>query len=198
MRVKLALKREFILLFFFSLFFKAASAQGTSQSLTPELIQKSVSKAIKEEEKRKAQEEQELESALKTKNDQAVKNWISQRKEQQAARLNTYTHEDWDNFLRIDYPVPYDFYLRGYDCRLAKASCFKSGSFDLPYQGSAEIIEKFYIENYHPSNVVDKSAYFQTVIRPIKLKLVYQANDFRVTAVEYGQVYTKYGWQKDE
>ena len=198
MRVKLALKREFKLLILFILLFQSVLAQATNDGLTPELIQKSVTKAIKEEENRKVREEQEFESILKIKNDQAVKNWISQRKEQQAVRLNTYTHEDWDNFLRIDYPVPYDFYLRGYDCRLVKLSCFKSGTFDLPYQGSAEIIEKFYIENYHPANVVDKSAYFQTVIRPIKLKLAYQADDFAVTAVEYGQVYTKYGWQKDE
>jgi len=178
------------------LYFKLALAQDAVFS--PQAIQKSVSKAIKEEEQAKKEEERQIAATLKEKNTAAVKDWISHRKEQQSARLNTYTHEDWDNFLRIDYPVPYDFTLRGYDLKLVKSESFKTGSLDLPYQGSADIIEKFYIETYHPSNVVDRGAYFQTVVRPIELKLAYQAGNFGVTTVEYGQVYTKYGWQKNE
>lgn len=185
-----------VFLICFLLFFKLGFTQDAV--LSPQAIQRSVSKAIKEDEQAKKAEEQQVAVMLKEKNTAAVKEWISHREEQQSARLNTYTHEDWDHFLRIDYPVPYDFTLRGYDLRLVKSECFKTGSLDLPYQGSASLIEKFYIETYHPSNVVDRSAYFQTVIRPIELKLSYQAGDFGVTTVEYGQVYTKYGWQKNE
>ncbi|MDD5596182.1 MAG: hypothetical protein PHY94_08090 [Candidatus Omnitrophica bacterium] len=185
-----------IFLIFFSFSLRLAFSQDTKDSLTPELIQKSVVKAIKEEEKEKEKQRLQLESELRSKSDLVVKNWISRAKDEKSAQLNQYLHKDWDNFVKVNYPVPYDFYLRGYDYKLSKIDLFKAGSLDAPYQATAEIIEKLYLETYHPSNVIDKQQYFHTATIPIKIKLEYQGNNFLVTNIEYGQVYIERGWQK--
>jgi len=184
----------FLIICSFSL--KVAFSQDRKDNLTPELIQKSVVKAIKEEKKEKERRQLQLESDLRSKCDLVVKNWISRAKDEKSAQLNQYLHKDWDNFVKVNYPVPYDFYLRGYDYKLSKIDYFKTGSLDAPYQGNAEIIENLYLETYHPANVIDKRQYFHTATSPIKLKLEYRGNNFLVTNIEYGQIYIERGWQK--
>jgi len=167
-----------------------------AENLSAESIKQAVEKAIKETETEKEKNHAELVATLKSKLNLAVQEWVSSAKQNKKPELNKFLHQDWDLPIKVAFPIPFDYYLRDYNYLVTKADCFKSESLIAAYKAQIYIIEKLYIEGYHSSDASDKSQYYYTVTRPIKVSLDYQEDRFILTDCEYGQADIERGWKK--
>jgi len=187
---------------------KAAFPQGTDRSpiknknpdssggLISESIKNAVKEGIKESGEEKERKDAQFLSELKSKFNAKVQEWIVFSKHKRDAELNKLRHTDWDLGGLINYPVPYDYYLRGFDYSTTGAD-IKTGSLLSPYKASINISEKLYVEATHSSEATDVRKYYYTLTRVIVLNLEYEQNKFTITNTDYGPFQIEYGWKKN-
>jgi len=168
----------------------------TIEKLSPESIQEAVENAIKGIESQKRTDEEQLRVELDSELDRFIRSWLSDAGTKKKAELNRFLHQDWEIPARATYPIPFDYYLRGYDYALSKKDLLKTNSLTNPYKAVVNIIEKQYIESYHASSASDKRQYYYTVTRPITLNLDYQQDNLYTVNTHYGQASFERGWNK--
>ena len=195
-RKKHSIKRIFLItMFFLSSHLRMAFSQNpnSSEALSAETVKNVVKEAIKEEELEKEKNRAQLASTLKSRLNLAIHEWIYQAEKNKEPELNKLAHRIWEISGRVTYPVPYDYYLRGYEYIINKQELATDPLINL-YKADIAITEKQFIENYHHADASDPSQYFYTVSTPIKIKLEYQQDKFVIINLDYDSVNIKRGW----
>jgi len=171
-------------------FFNLLCAKAFPQDVSEKEISRAVEKAIKSLEAKKKKDDEQLATNLKSRLESAISSWVAAAKSEKAKDLNKLLHERWSGMeiKDVTFPIPYDYYLKGLDYLVTKADCLKTDSVVSPYQAYAEILEKLYIESYHPSNVSDVAQYRCIATRPIIVRFEYSSDSFVVIGVEYGRI----------
>jgi hypothetical protein len=126
-----------------------------------------------------------------------VRGWLDAAKLRREAELNKFQHRDWDLSGTVNYPVPYDYYLRDYRHLLMRLD-LKRSSLTGPYTADISIWEILYVEGYHSNDADDVRQYYYTLSRPVALSLEYRNGKFVITDTAYGPFQLESGWKKDQ
>ncbi len=149
--------------------------------------------ALTKIEAKKEAELNKLAAQLSGQLEQAVDKWITQRSESRQLELNNLIEQNWEKLALTENisPLHYDYYLKGYVFGKGQSDIIKTDSLTSPYKGRVVIIEKLYVEKYHPANISNIDPYFFTVTGNITLNVefgqpesVVTLSDYRVVAIE--------------
>jgi hypothetical protein len=169
---------------------------NSSEALTTNSVIHSVKEAMKEMEQEKEKEHAQLVLQLTAKLDATTQDWITALKSSRELELNKFRHEVWQLEGTVNYPVPYDYYLRDFAYTIIKSD-LKEGSLLSGYKGIVDILEKLYVETPHSSDATDVSKFFYTSTRTITLNLEYIQNKFVITDIIYEPFHIEPEWSKD-
>jgi hypothetical protein len=166
----------------------SAKAQDVNslKTLTTDSVKSIVKEAIKESDQDKEQKHKQLISVLKVKLKLATEDWIVDSRRGRKLQLNTLRHENWEFMGKIDYPAPYDYYLRDFDYSIVRSE-LKENNLLSGYKGIVDIAEKLYVQTPHSSNAVDISKFSFALSRTITLNFEYTQDKFVISEVIYGQ-----------
>lgn len=176
----------------------AWAAPQEEKKLTADSIKEAFEKAIKDVDAQKAAQEKELAQELKVKLDFALKEWVSHARQEKAPEMNKLTHQKWEGMSKFISPVPYDYYLRDYNYIVSNSDIVKTDSLMTPYRANAQVLEKLYIERYHPSNSSDIKEYLDVVSRSIRITFEYRDGKFAVTDALPGEISIERGWPQNQ
>jgi hypothetical protein len=184
--------------------FSQDNGERTAQNSDPdspvtvvnESIAHAVKNAIRELDEEKEKKHAELIRELKSELNTIAQEWILSSKRSKEAELGQFQHTDWDLTGLVFYPVPYDYYLRGFDYSITKIDLIPD-SLSSKYNASLNISEKLYVEGVHSSQTTDIRQYYYTLTRIIVLSLENKQNKFIITNTEYGPYHIAHDWQKN-
>jgi hypothetical protein len=171
-------------------------ADNPAAGLTKDSVASAVKEAIKETDREREAKHAQLASELKAKLNLAVQDWVNFLKRGKRLELNKLRYETWDLGGKINFPVPYNYYLRDFFYTIVNLD-IRADSLISGYKGAAQVRERLHIEEPHNSSADDASKFFYTLSRVINLSLEYRQDRFVVTGVTYEPFLIEHNWQGD-
>jgi hypothetical protein len=143
--------------------------------------------ALKNYERSKEKDQEELIKKLNTNLDQIAQDWINQVRKEKEPLVGTRYEQSWEK-LATKFPISkahYDYYLRGYKYFVIKNDIRKSDSINYPYNANLIIGEDLYVERNHSPDISDANPYFYTISTIYNLYLEYRQDKFTIISSNY-------------
>lgn len=176
-----------------------SSAQEPAQEDdSSEIIERAVTRAIKDADKDKMAEEEALIAKLNQGLNEAIEGWLLKEKEAKELEMNKLVSQNWEQLSDFGPRVHSNYYLRGYDYRREDSDIIKTSSLlSSPYKAYLKITEMLYVEKEHAVNISDVKQFFYTVTTPIKANFDYKDGRFVFIGAERSNPSLSQGWSDE-